>query len=105
MIQSLMTRSLALAFFVLCALLLSSAQESAPAANASSIAGTVVQEPGSQPLKKVLVQVVAEDQKQGGNYTASTDADGHFRVENVTPGRYRIFIERTGFVGVNGRGL
>ena len=100
-----MTRSLALAFFVLCALLLSSAQESAPAANASSIAGTVVQEPGSQPLKKVLVKVVAEDQKQGGNYTASTDADGHFRVENVTPGRYRIFIERTGFVGVNGRGL
>jgi hypothetical protein len=65
----------------------------------------VVQEPGSQPLKKVLVQVVAEDQKQGGNYTASTDADGHFRIENVLPGRYRVFIERTGFAGVNGRGL
>ena len=105
MIQSLMTRSLALAFFVLCALLLSSAQESAPAANASSISGAVVQEPGSQPLKKVLVQVVAEDQKQGGNYTASTGADGHFRIENVLPGRYRIFFERTGFVEVNGRGL
>jgi protocatechuate 3,4-dioxygenase beta subunit len=99
------TRSLAFAFFVFSGLLLASSQESAPAANASSIAGTVVQEPGSQPLKKVLVQVIAEDQKQGGNYTASTDADGHFRVENVTPGRYRIFIERTGFVGVNGRGL
>jgi protocatechuate 3,4-dioxygenase beta subunit len=105
MIQSLMKRSLALAFFVLCALLLSSAQESAPAANASSISGAVVQEPGSQPLKKVLVQVVAEDQKQGGNYTASTGADGHFRIENVLPGRYRIFFERTGFVEVNGRGL
>jgi protocatechuate 3,4-dioxygenase beta subunit len=100
-----MKRSLALAFFVLCALLLSSAQESAPAANASSISGAVVQEPGSQPLKKVLVQVVAEDQKQGGNYTASTGADGHFRIENVLPGRYRIFFERTGFVEVNGRGL
>jgi len=100
-----MTRSLALAVFLLSALVLASAQQSAPAANASSIAGTVVQEPGSQPLKKVLVQVVAEDQKQGGNYTASTDADGRFHVENVVPGRYRIFIERTGFIGVNGRGV
>jgi hypothetical protein len=53
----------------------------------------------------VLVEVIAEDQKQGGNYTASSDADGHFRVQNVAPGRYRIFTERTGFVSVNGRGL
>jgi protocatechuate 3,4-dioxygenase beta subunit len=99
------TRSLAFAVLLLSALVLACAQESAPAANASSIAGTVVKEPGSQPLKKVLVQVVAEDQKQGGNYTASTDADGHFHIENAVPGRYRIFIERTGFVGVNDRGL
>src|ERR1035441_6597470 len=105
MIQSLMTRSLALAFFLLSAWLLASAQEPAPAANASSIAGTVVKEPGSQPLKKVLVQVIAEDQKQGGNYTASTDADGHFHLDNVVPGRYRLFLERTGYVEVNGRGL
>jgi protocatechuate 3,4-dioxygenase beta subunit len=100
-----MTRSLALTFCLLSAVLLASAQDSMPAAKASSIAGTVMQEPGSQPLKKVLVQVVAEDQKQGGNYTATTDADGHFRVEDVEPGRYRIFIERAAFVGVNERGL
>lgn len=101
-----MTRSLLLAFFGLSALLFASAQEPAPSAHTtSSIAGTVIKEPGSQPLKKVLVQVVAENQKEGGNYTASTDADGHFHIENVVPGRYRIFIERTGFVGVNGHGL
>ena len=82
-----------------------SGQESAPPAKPSSIAGSVVKEPGSQPLKKVLVQVVAENQQEGGNYTASTDADGHFRIENVRPGRYRLFVERTGFVGVNERGL
>jgi protocatechuate 3,4-dioxygenase beta subunit len=99
-----MKRAPALAVF-LSALLLARAQNSTPLAKASSMAGTVVQEPASQSLKKVLVQVVAEDQRQGGNYTASTDADGHFRVENVVPGRYRIFIERTGFVGVNGSGL
>src|SRR5208282_6049049 len=98
-------RPFALAIFLLSAVLLASAQESAPPPKASSIAGTVVQEPGSQPLKKALVQVIAEDQKQGGNYTASTDADGHFRIENVVPGRYRLFLEKTGFVEVNGRGL
>jgi len=100
-----MTRSLALAFFLLSTFVFASAQESAPAAHSSSLAGTVLKEPGSQPLKKVLVQVVAENQKEGGNYTASTDADGHFHIENVVPGRYRVFIERTGFVGVNEHGL
>jgi len=102
MIQSLMTRSLALALCFCSAVLLASAQDSAPA---PSITGTVVKEPGSQPLKKVLVQVVAEDQKQGGNYTATTDADGHFHIENVVPGRYRLYLEKTGLVEVNGRGL
>ena len=99
----LMKRSLALA--VLLSALLASAQEAAPEAKASFIAGTVVKEPGSQPLKKVLVQVVAEDQKQGGNYSATTDADGHFRIENVSSGRYRLFLEKTGLVEVNERGL
>lgn len=100
-----MTRSLALTFCLLSALLVARAQDSTPAPKASSIAGTVVKEPGSEPLKKAMVQVVAENQQEGGNYTSSTDADGHFRIENVTPGRYRIFIERTGFVGINERGL
>lgn len=100
-----MTRPFALAIFLLSAVLLASAQDSAPPPKASSIAGTVVQEPGSQQLKKVMVQVIAEDQKQGGNYTASTDADGHFHIENVVPGRYRLFLEKTGFVGVNAHGL
>ncbi len=65
----------------------------------------MIKEPGSEPLKKVLVQVIAENQKEGGNYTASTDADGRFLIDNVQPGRYRVFLERTGFVGVNERGL
>src|SRR5258708_38614239 len=103
--QSLMIRSLALVCFVLSAFSFASAQESASAVKGSSIAGTVVKEPGSQPLKKVLVQIIAENQKEGGNYTASTDADGHFHIESVVPGRYRLFLERTGFVGVNEHGL
>jgi protocatechuate 3,4-dioxygenase beta subunit len=100
-----MTRTLALVLIFVTARLCMNAQESTPAPKASSITGTVVKEPGSQPLKKVLVQVVAEDQKQGGNYTASTDAEGRFHIDNVTPGRYRLYLERTGFLGVNDRGL
>jgi protocatechuate 3,4-dioxygenase beta subunit len=100
-----MTRPITLALFVFSALLRAPAQPSASTPTTSSIAGSVVKEPGSQPLKKVLVQIVAENQKDGSNYSASTDADGHFRVENVAPGRYRVFIEKAGFVGVNERGL
>ena len=102
--SNLMTRPLALAVFVFSALLVVCAQSQPPAPRLSSIAGTVVIQPGSEPLKKVLVQVVAENQNEGGNYTASTDADGHFRVDKVEPGRYRVFFERTGFIAVNERG-
>jgi len=99
-----MKRSLALALCFCGALLPASAQGPAPAAKASSIAGTVVKDPGSEPLKKAMVQVVAEDQKLGGNYTAVTDADGYFRVDNVVPARYRMYVEKTGYIEVNRRG-
>jgi len=80
------------------------AQDSTPPASTASIAGIVVKDPGSEPLKKVLLQIIAEDQKQGGDYSVTTDSDGRFRIDNVQPGRYRVFLERTGFMGVNGRG-
>ena len=103
MTQSVMKRSLALAVFLLSAALSVTAENPATTAGKSSIAGTVVKEPDGLPLKKVLVQVIAEE--QGETYTSTTDADGHFRVDNVAPGRYRVFFERTGFAGVNGRGV
>jgi protocatechuate 3,4-dioxygenase beta subunit len=99
-----MARFLAVFVFLISVLLLSPAQTSPAAPKTASISGIVIKEPGSEPLKKVLVQVVAENQKEGGNYTASTDADGNFHVDGVEPGRYRIFFERTGFVAVNERG-
>jgi len=102
---SLTIRSTTLAIFLLKSLLLIGAQDVQTGARSCSIAGTVVKEPGSQPLKKVMVQFFSENQKGGVSYTASTDADGRFHIANVTPGRYRFFLERTGFVGVNERGL
>jgi protocatechuate 3,4-dioxygenase beta subunit len=81
-----------------------SAQGPAPPPNPASLDGAVVKEPGSLPLKKVLLQLIAEDQKQGSNYTGTTDSDGKFHIDNVQPGRYRFFLERTGFVEVNAHG-
>lgn len=64
----------------------------------AAVEGTVTKEPGSEPVKKALVELIAENQAQGGDYTAVSGPDGTFRIENVLPGRYRLFVERTGFL-------
>src|SRR5215470_11277846 len=67
----------------------------------ASLRGRVVKEPGGEPLKKAIIEVIAENQEEGGNYTATSDQDGHFKVADVPPGRYKIFVERTGFLEVD----
>ena len=99
-----MTRFLALALLLLSLLPRMDAQSVTPAHDSLYLAGTVVDERGSHPVKKVLVQAVSEDQHQNGTYSATSDTDGHFRIDNITPGRYRVFLEKTGFAEVNGRG-
>ena len=42
--------------------------------------------------------MIAENQNEGANYTATTDADGSFYVEGIVPGRYHLFAERTGYL-------
>jgi protocatechuate 3,4-dioxygenase beta subunit len=96
-----MKRCLVLAFCVLSVLTRTRAQVSPSPPNTATLAGAVVKEPGDQPLKKVLLHVIAEDQKQGGNYTAETDSEGRFRIEKVQPGRYRIMLEKAGFHQIN----
>jgi protocatechuate 3,4-dioxygenase beta subunit len=61
------------------------------------VSGMVSKDPGSEPVKKALIELIAESQSDGGNYTALTGADGGFRIENIAPGRYRLFVERTGY--------
>ena len=73
----------------------SAAQTSTPAR--ATLSGIVTKDPGSEPVKKALIELIAESQSDGGNYTALTGADGGFRIENIAPGRYRMFVERTGF--------
>jgi hypothetical protein len=77
------------------------AQASAPAR--ATLSGIVTKDPGSEPVKKALVELIAESQVTGGNYTAITGADGSFRIENILPGRYRMFAARTGFQEIDKR--
>ncbi len=76
------------------------AQSPAPANSQPHYArlqGIVTQYPGSEPLKKALIELIAESQNDGGNYTALTAVDGSFSIENISPGRYRMFVEHTGY--------
>ena len=78
-------------------------QRDSPDKRTGTVSGIVVKEPGSQLLKKATVTLVAENQQEGGNYTAITDSEGHFAMDNVRPGRYRMLLERTGYVEINER--
>src|ERR1700689_991747 len=77
----------------------SAAQTSASAQ--ATLTGTVTKEPGSEPVKKALIELIAETQSEGANYTALTGVDGGFHIENIAPGRYRLFVERSGFQEVD----
>lgn len=69
---------------------------SSPSTNAL-LQGVVTRDPGNEPVKKALIELIAESQNDSANYTALTAADGSFRIENIKPGRYRLFVERTGY--------
>ncbi len=72
-------------------------------ASRAVIEGIVTREPGSEPVKKALIELIAENQAEGGDYTAVSGPDGIFHIEGILPGRYRLFAERTGFLEVNKR--
>lgn len=67
-------------------------------ASHATVEGIVTKEPGSDPVKKALIELIAENQSEGGDYTAITGPDGGFHIEGVLPGRYHLFIERTGLL-------
>jgi len=69
----------------------------------AAIEGIVIKEPGSEPVKKALIELIAETQPGGSAYTAVTAADGLFHISSITPGRYRLFAERPGFLELGRR--
>jgi hypothetical protein len=66
-------------------------------ATPATLSGIVTKDPTGEPLKKVLIELIAESPSDGGNHTAITGVDGSFHIDNIVPGRYRLFVERTGF--------
>ena len=87
-------------FSVLCAIALWAQNPASLKDNKCTLKGTVVKEPSSEPIKKATIELITENQQEGGNYTAVSDQDGHFQIEGIEPGRYRLFAERTGYIGV-----
>ena len=90
---------------LLCALLASTLAVAQSTANPGepkkcALEGNVVTASG-EPIKKALVEIIGESSERGANYSAVADQDGHFRVGALQPGRYRIFVERTGFIQVD----
>ena len=64
----------------------------------AAIAGIVVKNPGSEPVRKAVIELIAENQSDGADYTTVSAADGTFRIEGIAPGRYHLFAERTGLL-------
>jgi hypothetical protein len=61
-----------------------------------TILGQVVLQPGGQPLRKVGILIFSDDEEN--SYAALSDAEGHFKIEDVKPGHYNVHIERNGFL-------
>jgi hypothetical protein len=77
------------------------AQVAAKTAGRAVIEGMVTKEPGGEPLKKAVIELIAENQAEGGDYTAVSGADGGFKIEGIVPGRYHLFAEHTGLLEVD----
>jgi hypothetical protein len=63
-----------------------------------TIQGIVLQAPEGQPIKKANVQFRARNGQANGQYSATTDTEGRFTIDNVKPERYAVTIDHPGFV-------
>ena len=65
------------------------------------VEGSVVNGTTGEALKKAHVTLRRADNTQSNPvpYGATTDASGHFVIDDVDPGKYRLAAERNGFVG------
>jgi protocatechuate 3,4-dioxygenase beta subunit len=67
-----------------------------------AIEGTVVNASTNQPLRQVEVGVVPITERRPGSPSPGaigvyTNADGHFRIDELAPGTYRIVINKLGY--------
>jgi protocatechuate 3,4-dioxygenase beta subunit len=67
-----------------------------------SLQGKVLQEGGTQPIRKANVQLNGADGQSPVQFSAITDAEGQFRIDEIKPGRYVVVIDHPGFVQSGG---
>ena len=76
-------------------------------ATSGSVSGKVVQDPGGQGIRKVIVELVKKEEREGGGvkeYKTATDASGVFRMEGVEAGGYEVELTRPGFYTTKNKG-
>ena len=86
-------------------------QASSEATKKATVEGQVFNQVTKEPLKRAEVQLFLIQKNSinmmGANnaaYSAVTDAEGKFKIENVEPGEYRLERHKSGFVS-GGRGM
>lgn len=66
-----------------------------------TVEGQVASMATGAPIRKAEVTLRGQRAAPGmlpGNYIATSDAGGHFTIKDVEPGKYRLSVQRTGFV-------
>jgi hypothetical protein len=63
----------------------------------ATVAGSVVRLDTGQPLKKAVITLESRSDAQKSSYDM-TDEQGHFSIEKIDPGSYRLVVSRNGFV-------
>lgn len=69
-----------------------------PNAKPGAIEGKVIHSITGEPVRKVNLTLRGNRPELGAGSALSTDAEGKFRFENVMPGAYTLFAEKTGFI-------
>jgi Carboxypeptidase regulatory-like domain len=93
-----MMRCLVVALSCLMAAATSPSQTDAPKdGQKQSIQGKVIETKSGQPIRKVNIEVMGGSGQSYGRHEATTGADGTFTIEDMTPGRYTITLQRAGF--------
>jgi protocatechuate 3,4-dioxygenase beta subunit len=97
---------------LLCAIS-TSAQNSDDSQNKCSLHGTVVDSKTGQPIKGAEITLRGGWTTGPGSRTsgsgaseptsATSDSDGHFSLDGLAPGRYRVIASRNGYLGNNAR--
>lgn len=84
-------------FFVLPGLSLPAQQAAVTPQRTCAVEGQVVKAATGEPLKKAWLTLRKMEGREPP-YGTSTDASGHFVLKEIEPGRYRVWVERSGYV-------